>query len=321
MAIFAIKRADNQDDVQNVFDSLNGGEGRFGWSYVETADLRELECRIEKDGWNSLSEDEQKCYHPFLLDFKDGDYVVYINVPQWGHCSLARITGPYYWQFTSRDFNHRFPVDKDSVRTFERNDGRVHPNLCTRLKLQGRRWRIYAEPEFADLLRSLDDGTKPVDRSLETSLRFLWQEIEPHFSKISQAIHNTFPNFDLEDLLCEVFRNVPGVKRVDRMRGRADRGADLVVEFETAPGLAQTLIVQVKSYEGQLHGRRALEDIERALDAHNADMGLICSTAVEATKDFHDELDKVRERCQKPIALLIGAELAKFILRHMRSGS
>lgn len=321
MAIFAIKGSHKPDDVQAVFDSLNDGEGRFGWSYISTADLYKLRDRIEKDGEDSLNEAEKDCYHPFLLEFKDGDYVVYINVPQWGHCTLARVTGPYYWRFDSKDFNHRFPVDKDSVRTFQRNDGRVHPKLCARLKLPGKKFKIYAEPEFDELLQSLDDGTKPIERSLETSLRFLSRAIESHLSKISGAIHATFPTFDLEKLLYEAFRNVPGVKRVDRMRGRADQGADLVVEFEAVSGLVQTLVVQVKSYEGQLHERRALEDIEKALDVHNADMGLICSTAVEATKGFRDELDKVRERCKKPIALLIGAELAMFILRHVKLGS
>lgn len=317
MTIFAIKGSLNPDDVQTVFDSLKGGEGRFGWSYIETADLHRLSRRIKEHGWDILSDDEKNCYHPFLLYLEDGDYVVYINVPKWGECTLARITGSYYWRFDSRDFNHRFPVDRESVRTFQRNESRVHPNLCKRLKLRGAWWRIYAEPEFADLRRSLEDGTEPVARSLETNLRLLCREVEPHLSKISEVIHHTFPNFGLEELLYEAFRNVPGVKKVDRMRGRADRGADLVVEFENIPGVVQTLVVQVKAYEGKLDiSSPALKDIERALDVHNADMGLICSTAVEATKDFLDELDKVCERCKKPIALLIGAELAKFILKY-----
>ncbi len=320
MAIFAIKGAEKPDMVKTVFDSLHRGEGRFGWSYIQTGDLRELSCRIEQDGWDNLEEEEKECYRRsrFLLDVKDGDYVVYINVPKWGECTLAKITGPYYFKFESVDFNHRFSVDMKSIRTFHRNDGRVHPHLRTRLKLQGAYWKISAESEFADLLQSLDNGKPPLERSLETNLSVLWPAMERHLSEICKAIHHAFPNFDLEELLHEVFRNMPGIRRIDRMKGRADQGADLVVEFENVPGLVQTLVVQVKSYEGRLGGLRALEDVERALDAHNADMALICSTAVEATEHFLDELDKVRERCEKPVSLLIGAELAKFILRYVR---
>ena len=62
-------------------DSIKGGEGRFGWSYEKSADLRQLHERIEWSGWDSLSKHEKECYQDFLLRMQDGDYVVYINVP------------------------------------------------------------------------------------------------------------------------------------------------------------------------------------------------------------------------------------------------
>jgi hypothetical protein len=76
--IYALKGDPEWSDL--VFSSFQKGEGRFGWSYIETADLRKLQKRIDKDGWESLSEDEKACYQPFLLDFQPGDYVVYINI-------------------------------------------------------------------------------------------------------------------------------------------------------------------------------------------------------------------------------------------------
>ncbi|MEM9458081.1 MAG: hypothetical protein AAGF11_28150 [Myxococcota bacterium] len=66
-------------DGGTVYESLSRGEGRFGWSYVETADLNALRQRIDSKGWSDLGEHERKCFEPFLLDLQPGDWVVYIN--------------------------------------------------------------------------------------------------------------------------------------------------------------------------------------------------------------------------------------------------
>lgn len=153
MTIWAIKKPDKPENVQKVFTSLQDGEGRFGWSYVETADLRQLQRR--KVAGEDLSDDERACWNPFLLRIAPDDYVVYINVPEWGQCTLAKVTGEYQWRWECGDFNHRFPVDAASVRTFDRNDKIVHPYLSARLKLRGRKWIIYAEAEFQNLLDEL----------------------------------------------------------------------------------------------------------------------------------------------------------------------
>ena len=121
MTIYAIKGSDNLADVEQVYKALLAGEGRFGWSYVETADLRRLRERIEAGDWESLSKEEKDCYHEFLLRLRKDDYVVYVNVPEWGECTLARIVRIYEWHWQRDDFNHRFPVDPESVQRFDRN--------------------------------------------------------------------------------------------------------------------------------------------------------------------------------------------------------
>ncbi|MDD9860005.1 MAG: hypothetical protein OXU40_06110 [Nitrospira sp.] len=128
---------------------LRKGEGRLVWIYNEGTD---------EEGWDSLSKDEKNCWQPFLLDLKPGDYVIYINVPEWGRCTLARVTGRYLGRSTDEDFNHRFLVDPDSVRDFDRNSDIVHPALSRILKLMGRWWRIYDKEKFEDLLNKLEAG-------------------------------------------------------------------------------------------------------------------------------------------------------------------
>lgn len=156
--IYALKGSSEWFDI---LPSLQSGEGRFGWSYIESADLRELKKRVDEKGWDSLTEEEKDCYQVFLLDFKAGDYVVYINVPEW-KCTVAKVTGQYQWKFSDGDFNHRFPVDPSSVYVFDRNDASVHPALRSRLKLQGRWWRIYLKDEFAELLEVLKKVSHPL---------------------------------------------------------------------------------------------------------------------------------------------------------------
>ena len=323
MTIYALKVSDKEEDIGRVFESLRGGEGRFGWSYVPTADLRELRDRIGASGWESLTDDERDCYakQEFLLDLAPGDHAVYVNVPRWVQCAVGRVTGTYEWRFEDDDFNHRFTIDPDSVKTFDRNSEIVPAALSRRLKLQGRWWRVYAETEFAELLDALNEGAPTAPRTAETNLRALAKTIRPALTEIASNIQHTHPAKDLEALMELVFRNVPGVAAVRRQQGRADRGADLLVDLEygAIPGLMETrtVAVQVKSWRGTANDTSAVDDLRRAFAHHrDTDMGLIVSTAECAGEELERELEKLREESEKPAALLIGADLAEFVLRH-----
>ena len=149
MTIYAMRSSDEEEYVDKVFDSLKGGEGRFGWSYEETANLWELRERIKRSGWDSLNGNEKDCYQDFLLRLQGGDYVVYINVPQWGLCTLAKVTGEYEWRYEDGDFNHRFPVDPESVATFHRNKALVHESELARNE---------PDSQVHHLPRAYDDG-------------------------------------------------------------------------------------------------------------------------------------------------------------------
>ncbi|TEB10636.1 restriction endonuclease [Pelotomaculum propionicicum] len=317
--IYALK---GSSDWFDIMPSLKLGEGRFGWSYIESADLRKLKHRVEAISWDSLSDEEKDCYQSFLLDFKSDDYVVYINVPEWGKCTIAQVTGEYQWKFEDEDFNHRFPVDPNTIYVFNRNDALVHPALRSRLKLQGRWWRIYLKDEFNQLLEALKKGFTPTQRTPEANLRFLSNEIQPFLLNITQHIHHTHPNYDFECLVAEVFKRVPGVIDVRWQGGAGDHGADILVTFEDGlpiPGLEKQslLVVQVKSYKGEHWDTKTVEDIKRAFEHYpEANMGLIISTANSVTTVVEEALDKLREECGKPVALLVGPEVAAFLLRY-----
>lgn len=316
MPIYALKVDDGWSWL--VHEWLKNGEGRFGWSYVETANLHELRSSIATDGWNSLNDEEKDCYQELLLSLTCGDYVVYVNVPERGQCTLAEVTGTYFWRWADNDFNHRFPVDPDSVRSFDRNDAMVAPALRARLKLRGRYHRICAEAEFRGLVEALHRGVRPAPRTLGDNLHGLTNGERPFLSTAAEKVRRMHPNTDLESLVEQVFRRVPGVRSVTRREGAGSRGADYVVELDlgSIPELAQTLVVQVKHDPGTLTDPSTVDDLRRAFGVYDADMALIVSTAMNRDPAMERELDRLREESMKPVALLIGDELAAFFLQH-----
>ena len=276
----------------------------------------------EASGWESLSDEEKKCYHGFLLELREGDYVVYVNVPEWGKCTLARVAGPYEWRWEDKDFNHRFPVDRDSVHSFDRNSTIVPAALSARLKLRGRWWRVYAETEFEQLLNRLQEDQPSAQRTLRDNLRELSDLVRPSLAQVAEHIHRTHPNKDLESLMEQLFRRVPGVRHVERLQGKADKGADLLVDFEFVPipGLVQTrtLAVQVKSFGGSINDTDAVEDLRRAFEHYetSVDMGLVVTTASEVGKNLLQEMEKLSEESEKPVSIMAGTDLVVFFLQH-----
>lgn len=307
--------------ASQVHESLRQGEARFGWGYVESADLRKLAHKMEASGWTSLSAEERDCYHHFLLGIIPGDFVVYINVPTWGQCTLAQVTAPYFWRWDASDFNHRLGVDPASVQVFGRNDSVVHPALAARLKLQGRWWRINTDDEFDQLLAGLKRGAPLTPSTPAHNLDHLTREIDPLLLKITQAIQHTHPNYSLEHFIAEVLKAVPGVTDVRLQGGAGDHGADILMVVEEGHALTTprptTCVVQVKSYQGHHGSTGAAEDIRRAFEAYpEAGAGLIFSTGDSSGPELEAALEKLRQDFNKPITLIIGAEMAMFILRY-----
>ncbi|TXN33417.1 restriction endonuclease [Methylobacterium sp. WL30] len=324
--IYALKGPSEKANlVTEIRQSLNDGEGRFGWSYLEEGhddvDLKRIATKIKEFGRESLTPLEIECNQAFLLGLEPGDWVIYINVPSYGRCTMAQVNKAYYWKHTAPDFNHRFGVDPTTVREFDRNDASVQPALKARLVLQGRWWRIYMQEEFEFLRAALVSGLAPQPRSQATSAALLGRQIEPLLIDITRRIQHTHPNYDLEVLLEQVFKLMPGVRRVTRQGGAGDHGADLIVEYESGlpiPSLQSqhTCVVQVKSYTGTHWDLQAVKDIERAFIHYPiADMGLIISTADSATEAFDAEIQKLRRETGKRVELLIGPDVARMILR------
>lgn len=322
--IYAVKAPQPwQDDeywIPEIFEEIKKGRARFGWGSFEKSDLRLIKHRLDTIGWNELDEDEKKIWSQasFMLDVKPGDYFVYINMPEYGKCSVVKITGSYdfsdIWHSEQKD-DCRHLLLCEYLGTFDRNDAIVHPYLARRLKLQGAHWKIYAPNEFFEMLTAMQSGGKG-----KTPIKRLEEEVNCRLSQIADEIYRNFPGKSLEDLLREIFGSLPNVLSV--RKGPDVNGADLEIEFGTGlsiGGLERTEIcaVQVKAYRGEIDYDGAIQDIRRAFDSNpNYTCGLIVSTGLELTEEFEKKLEELRQASSKDVGVLIGKDLAYFLIKH-----
>lgn len=311
------------DEQLNDFitKSLQDGKSRYCYSYIKTADLRELE---QKD-WSEMSEDEIYCYKKsnFLWEIEKGDWIVHINIPEYGQCTAGKVVSEYQFEKdVPKDVNdarHYFELDKSTIITFDRNDPKVHPIISRKLKLQGSYWRLYDEKEFLDSIKRLSKN-KSITESDGAGLYYLKQELDSSYAEIAQKVHKVYPGKKLESFIAKVFDNVPNVvcAKVNGSGWKTDNGADIIVTYTSGIlGMTheETLVVQVKSYEGEHWSTEAVDQIKIAVEKYKANAGLIITTAA-LTPDLEKAVNAASNKSKIPISIIAGYDFAKFILQY-----
>ena len=184
MNIYAFKNGNQQEYVTKSL--LENGSSRFGWGYLNLLTLKNKKSE-------DMTPDEQEVWSKtnFLLNIIPGDWIVHINTPTYGKCTAGIVNETYKYDLDPivGDFGHCIPLLKDSIITFDRNDKSVHPSISSRLKLQGRYWRINNHSEFLESLDKLSskhqqlenitEGKKEISISQEDS-----NDTPPNFNKI-----------------------------------------------------------------------------------------------------------------------------------------
>ena len=302
-----------------IYDSLTKNHiSRYLYSYIPNCDLN----RLKDVTWQKMTEDEQKCWsHAHrLLDFKKGDWILHINVPEYGKVTAGRIVGEYTYQenLPSPWADGRYTFAVEDVFTFDRNDPRVHPYLSSRLKLQRSLWQIYCVDEFERSLKLLREKTVQ-----EVSEKYhLQQDTSIILEELRNKIQANNPGKRLEHFMAEIFRNIPGVTDVKENGSGwgTDYGADLIVSYKAGViseiETEQILVVQIKSYEGEHWNTEAVNQLKTAIGKFGASMGLIITTGnrTEALEKAFDNLSK--EIKGTPIYLMAGSEVAKFVIKY-----
>ena len=322
MSIWAFNTP-NKESLQFVSDSLKQGISRFGWGYIDTADIRVLEPKP----WGKMTKDELLIWSKtsFLSKIKKGDWIVHINVPHWGAVTTGQVIEEYDFEKEDNeisDFRHFFKLDIKSIITFDRNSPNVHPLISRKLKLRGKHWRVYAEKEFFETIENLKSGNISIQENSTIGVHYLKNELKPFYDKITKIIHNTHPEKKLEYFLADVFENIPNVTEV-KVNGSGwgtDYGADIIVKYNSGLEILDlnkedVLVVQVKSYEGQHWSTEAVDQIKTAIETFNADAGMIITTA-KSTVNIEKEIENVSNVLEIPISLIAGENVAKFVLKY-----
>jgi hypothetical protein len=169
-------------------------------------------------------------------------------------------------------------------------------------------------------------AVKPVSRPHK--IEHLKVAVQPELREIVKKIQQNHPGSKLEDLIGNVFKNVPGVKEVDKhglTKGwGTDHGADLIVYYSSglpSDGLLDSLsensrlVVQVKSYTGVHLDKSAVGQLRTAIQHFEASAGLLVTTA-ECSVDVRNAIDQLSEELGKPIGILDGSDVARFVLKY-----
>lgn len=312
-AIWVFNKADDPQDRLLIHKSVLNGKSRFGWSSSDANDLLNDNNRWKKENGRQRR----------LLEVKPGDWIVHRNTPEWGRFVAAQVTSEYQFdeglQCSNRtDFRHCFEVDTDTIVEFDPHDPNVLPTV--RLNQRQRLERIYEVADFRASIDNLKKGnTVELDEGENKEGHHLRAKTDKELLSVTKLIHETHKGKKLEGFLAQVLRKTPGVKEVEEHgRGgwRTDHGADLVVRMrDPLLDIVRTIIVQVKSYEGEHRDLGAVEQVKTGIEEFGGHAGMIITTA-EGTEELEAEIEKVSEEINRPITLLAGPEVSRFVIKH-----
>jgi hypothetical protein len=302
--VFAFARIEDDDARKLLYEEIKQGRSRFGmWNQIKS--LKE-----EYFGRNRL-----------LLEIHKGDWIVHINMPEYGKCVAVQAAGEY--QFDTgvtcswgQDFNNVIPNDPSTIVQFDRSDKNVLPsvNLSPMKRIQ----RVHQVDDFLKSIVNLKQGKyRPSDGG--RSAIHLKNRLLKLLPEITKAIHEMNKSKEFERFLDGIFSALPNTKSTPNGFGwKSDYGADILVEFRNpilGIDLTTTLVVQAKSYEGDHWDLSAVDQIIEGISKYEADGGLLITTA-NKTQRLEDYIREKSESLKKPIYLIAGTEVAEFVLRY-----
>ena len=302
----------NDVDREKIYDSIkNDGISRFGWSSKDENDLK------LKNNWS-----DNHSRQLFLLQIKQGDWIVHINTPEQGKCIAGIVTSEYDFDEGIKcahgiDFRHRFSLDPDTVIEFERGD----PNVLSSVNLgpRYRYHRVYAVKDFLQSIEDLKSG-KYNDAKFTTQDHQIKDRTKDYFKTLTKDIHEMHKGKKLESFLARVLETIPGVDHVQKNGSGwgTDYGADLIITLHSKIGkfdFEQIVIVQVKSFEGQHYDLGAVDQIKTGIEKFNGTAGMLITTA-ESTPELEERISQAANEIGCPIHLLCGKDVAKFVVEN-----
>ena len=296
---------------EKIYQSFKNGISRFGWSQKDEHNLRNKEW----SDWHSKQ--------LFLLQVKKGDWIVHINTPSKDKCIAGRVKTEYNFDegldcWGGKDFRHSFEIEKDTIIEFDRNDENILPTV--NLRPQYRFQRVYAVQDFLKSIDNLKNKTVTLKGGESKEIYHLKDKTKHYLKEITNLIHNTHKSKNLERFMAKVFSKLPNVVDVNEngFGWKTDYGADLIVTTKLSIGnldFENIIVVQIKSFEGEHYDLNAVEQVKTAIDKYNANAGIIITTA-QKTEQLENKIQKISDDIGKPIDLIAGEDVAKFVIKY-----
>ncbi len=167
MTVSALRCQTDPKRSQWIANSVNQGFSRFGWSWLDSHDLRVLKHEQPDDHHRDIY---QHCR--FLLLIRPGDWIVHVNAPEKGGYiavpvigTVAQGDGVYLYDSVVRpepmdDFRSMIPVDPVQQVRFSNRDLDPYGSTYESLTSRGRYHRVSDKAGFFQVLRSLPESAR-----------------------------------------------------------------------------------------------------------------------------------------------------------------
>ena len=320
---YVVKTVDNSGEpIPGVFEELQAGRARIGWSYQDDLDLRLMREKIEQGGpLNKAEKDAKRCLG-FLTRPTLDDYLLYPHQPKRGQFCVVQVKGEYGYSSEEdglkADFRSFRPCSLMTAEPVDLYDEIVPSQLRHRLGVPGRFSEVYDTVPLSIFLNDLPAAGRIQGDSNRASLQRIHKELR---KTLPDALKREFSRSDLSRKLCaDLFERI-GYSYVVQ-EGPAEAGSDIVVTLNEPllPDLVEIRIgVQVFSYKEtveQSDFQDKLNQLLQGWDENSLDYGVLlttgcCSREAKATLQRHNK----EHQCQL-VRLIDGNELADLFLKH-----
>lgn len=327
MAVFVVKTMDDYGQpIPGVFDELEAGNARIGWSWQDNQDLRVI--NLARENGEPLDEHQQDAIRciGFLTRPIVGDYLIYPHQPERNRFSVVEVMGDYDYD----DAEGGIGGDFRSVRpcgviapNVDIYDEIVPSQLRYRLGRPGRFSEVYDTRPFESFKRYWDIGKsgQSQDDTNTNRIRRIHNKLR---IDLPDALRMEFSQADLSRRFCpELFERMGFTFEVQE--GPNEAGSDLVVTVGNPLINGESRIgVQVFAYEGEVSAadfRQKLQQLVNGWETNNLDFGALLTTAscgdeIVGILDEHN-----RNNPDRQIKLIDGDALADLFLQYFAPGT
>jgi hypothetical protein len=298
-----------------IGEHLANGLLRQGWG---SRDLRIIGQEVASGEADQDARSIWK-YTQRMLDVDIGDVVLTPHQPAWNRNGVWRVIGRYEfdplpdaWEGYP-DFGHVLRVEPLGV--IDHRSASVSSSL-----------RRALTSGFRARMRQLQDYGDEIERLLGDPAAVEASDAAGHFEAVreqarealGEALLRQYGNADFEQPIGALL-NVLYPDAVTHTAGPREHGRDFVIEDVDRLGLTRTVIVQVKSWRGELDEgalRHGLGQLDRGITAHGGgvDMAVLLTLADDLPPDADKAIAVAQDRAGVPMRVLLKDETLDLML-------